>query len=164
MQISKNSVVSISYRITDTEGTVLDHTDDGQTMEFIFGSGEMVPGLEKSISGKMAGDSLEVTVPAEEAFGNYDEKLTQELPKEMFAEMGDIEPGLRFRAETDAGMEIVTVTSINEETVVVDANHPLAGIALVFSANIVDVREATPSELEHGHVHGPEGCGEEKSG
>ena len=109
------------------------------------------------LEAKSAGDELQVTVPPEQAYGVKDQSLVQSVPRRMFGENQDIQTGMRFRAEAQGSSRVVTVVGVNDEQVTIDANHPLAGVTLNFDVKILEVRDATAEELQHGHVHGPGG-------
>jgi FKBP-type peptidyl-prolyl cis-trans isomerase SlyD len=156
MQIAKNSVVTIDYTLTGPDGQVIDTSVGRQPLPYLHGAGNLIPGLEKQLEGKSAGDTLKVTVAPEEAYGVRDESLTQTAPKSAF-QSPNIAVGQQFRADSPQGQKVFTVTKIEGDSVTVDGNHPLAGIALNFEVNIKDVRAATQEELAHGHVHGPGG-------
>lgn len=157
MKISKNAVVSIDYTLTDSKGEVLDQSSKGKPLQFIHGLGHLIPGLEKALEGRSAGETLKANIPHADAYGVRDESLMQSLPKDNFEEIPDLKEGMELEAESEDGVRIITVVGVNEDTVVVDGNHPLAGVDLTFDVTIVEVREATADELGHGHVHGPGG-------
>ncbi|MHB8405731.1 MAG: FKBP-type peptidyl-prolyl cis-trans isomerase [Gammaproteobacteria bacterium] len=157
MHIEKNTVVSIDYTLTDTDGTVLDSSKGQKPLDYLHGSGNIIPGLEEALAGKHAGDSVKVSVPPEKGYGLRNETLSHKVPRKMFDAKSEIKPGMRFHAEAEHGEHTVTVTAVDSEHVTVDANHPLAGKVLNFDVNVVSVRVATSEELEHGHVHGQHG-------
>ncbi len=157
MQVAKDKVVSINYTLTDDQGTLLDSSKGREPLAYLHGAGNIIPGLEQALEGKSAGENLTVRVPPEEGYGERDDRLQQEVPREMFEGVDRVEPGMQFQAQTPAGTQIVTVRQVSDESVTVDANHPLAGVALNFEVDVVEVRDATDEELSHGHVHGPEG-------
>ena len=154
--IANDHVVKFHYTLTNSEGEVLDKSE-GQPLVYLHGAGNIIPGLENALTGKTAGEKLIVNVPAEQGYGEYNPDLVQEVPSQMFQGVENIEAGMQFQAQTDDGVQIVTVKSVEGDTVVVDANFPLAGQDLTFDVEIVEVREATAEELEHGHVHGEGG-------
>jgi FKBP-type peptidyl-prolyl cis-trans isomerase SlyD len=154
MQIAKDRVVAINYTLKDDAGKVLDASPDGQPLQYLHGAGNIIPGLEKALEGKSEGDSLSVTVPPEDGYGERDDNLQQSVSRELFQGVESVEPGMRFQAQTQAGVQVVTVTAVEGDSVTVDANHPLAGQALNFDVSVETVREASSEELEHGHVHG----------
>ncbi len=156
MQIAKNCVVTLDYRVTDTDGELID--DGAHPLVYLHGGYDGIfPMLEEALHGKNQGEKLEMKLQPEDAFGDYDETLVLIEPASMFPE--NIEVGMQFeRVGDDEDEEMVfTITDIAEGKVVIDGNHPLAGLAIVFSCTISDVRQATQEELEHGHVHGGEG-------
>ena len=158
MQITKNRVATIHYELTTSDGIVVDSTQDSEPMAYLHGHDNIIPGLEKALEGKKAGDKLVVTVlPGEGGYGEYDDALLQQVPRADFEGIDNLNVGMRFRATTDVGEIPVTIADIQGDAVIVDANHPLAGLDLNFDVSVVDVRNATPEELEHGHVHDPSG-------
>lgn len=157
MQVQKHAVVTIDYKLTDPEGTLLDSSEGREPLAYIQGAGNIIPGLEKALEGKAAGENVDVVVAPEEGYGVRDDNLEQQVPGQLFEGVDDIQPGMQFRAQTDGGVHIVTVKSVEGDQVTIDGNHPLAGVTLHFAVNVVDVREATEEELEHGHAHGEGG-------
>jgi FKBP-type peptidyl-prolyl cis-trans isomerase SlyD len=157
MQVAKDKVVAIDYTLTDDGGTVLDTSQGREPLVYLHGAGNIIPGLEKALEGKQAGDQMDVRVAAAEAYGERNPELSQDVPKEMFQGVDNIEEGMRFQAQTSAGVQVVTVTKVEGDTVTVDGNHPLAGKPLNFDVKVVEVRDASGEELEHGHVHGAGG-------
>ena len=153
MHIEKNTVVSIDYTLTDTDGTVLDSSKGQKPLDYLHGSGNIIPGLEEALAGKRAGDSVKVSVPPEKGYGLRNETLSHKVPRTMFDTKNEIKPGMRFHAEAEHGEHTVTVTAVDSEHVTVDANHPLAGKILHFDVSVLKIRTATPEELAHGHVH-----------
>ncbi len=156
MQIAQQKVVTIDYTLTDDQGAVIDQSEGGQ-FTYLHGASNIIPGLEKALEGKSAGDAVQVKVSPDEGYGERNDALTQQVPKAMF---GDHEPeaGQQFHAQTPQGQTmVVTVTGVEGDDVTIDGNHPLAGVNLNFDVKVIDVREATEEELSHGHVHGPDG-------
>ena len=158
MIIAANKVVKMHYSVMDNDKNSIDNSFDGEPLIFIVGTGYLIQGLEDALQGKEAGDTLSVTVPPEQGYGERHDELMQAVPKSMFEGM-DIEVGMQFRATTDDGDQSVMIIDIQDEEVIVDGNNPLAGITLNFDVEILEVRDATAEELEHGHVHGEGGCG-----
>jgi len=156
MLVEKNKVVSIDYTLTDDKGTVLDSSQAHGPLSYIHGVGQLIPGLESALEGKSAGDSLDVSIPPAEAYGERDESLKLIIPKDQFSGVEDIELGMQFEAMNGNEVQVVTVVGIDGDNVTVDGNHPLAGVTLNFAVTVVDVRDATEEELSHGHVHGPD--------
>lgn len=153
MQIAKNAVVAIDYTLRDSDGEVIDASPDGQPLQYVHGAGNIIPGLENALEGKAAGEDVEVTVPPEEAYGDRDDRLQQDVPKSMFEGVDNVETGMRFQAQTQNGTQIVTVAAVSGDSVTVDANHPLAGQTLNFKVKVSDVREASDQEIENGQVN-----------
>jgi len=158
MIIEKDRVVSIDYTLRDNSGNLIDSSEGSDPLEYLHGNGNIIPGLEKALAGKKAGDKLTCSIAAADAYGERDDSLIFKVNKSEF-EGADIEVGMQFEAHGEEGAQIVTVVGIEGEEVTIDANHPLAGETLNFDVKVVDVREATSEELEHGHVHGGCECG-----
>lgn len=157
MQISENSVVAIAYTLTNDEGQVLDTSAGGEPLVYLHGAQNIIPGLENALVGKQVGDKLKVSVQPAEGYGEYDAQLVQVVPKHLFAGVETIEAGMQFHAQTDYGMQVVTVAAVEGDEVTVDGNHPLAGQTLNFDVEVMSIREASQEELDHGHVHGAGG-------
>ena len=157
MKIAKDMVVAIDYTLKNAEGEVIDSSADAEPMHYLHGAKNIIAGLEQELEGKEVGDDLSVHVTSELAYGERVDALVQEVPKEAFGELGEIEVGMRFQAETEQGPVPVMVTALSDTTVTVDGNHPLAGQDLHFDVSVKEVRAASEEELEHGHVHGPSG-------
>jgi FKBP-type peptidyl-prolyl cis-trans isomerase SlyD len=157
MQITTNHVVTLNYTLKDSDDNILDKSDDGSFC-YLHGASNIIPGLENSLVGKVSGDTFSVTIQPEEAYGIHDEAKAQEVPRSMFPPEQEIEAGMQFNAQgPDDQTVVVTVKQVEGDTVTVDGNHPLAGVTLNFEVIIMDIRDATAEELEHGHVHGPHG-------
>jgi FKBP-type peptidyl-prolyl cis-trans isomerase SlyD len=150
-------VVTIHYTLKNDGGEVLDSSSGGDPLAYIQGHGNLVAGLEKALEGKPAGASLAVVVDPVEGYGVRDESLIQRVPKRSLQGAGEIKKGMQFQARTEDGMRLFTVTGLVGDMVTLDGNHPLADQTLHFDIQVVDVREATTEELEHGHVHGAGG-------
>lgn len=157
MTIAENKVITLHYTLTDDAGAVIDQSTDGSFL-YLHGASNIIPGLENALTGKSAGDELKVTVEPEEGYGLRDDSRLESVPREMFPEDAEIEVGAQFHAQDPEGQMItVTVAGVEGDTVSIDGNHPLAGVQLNFDVKVVEVRDASAEELEHGHVHGPEG-------
>lgn len=157
MQIAHQSVVGIDYTLTDEQGTVLDSSQGREPLYFMQGVGQIISGLEEALEGRQAGDKVQVAIPPEKAYGPRNESLISQVPRDRFPDSAAIEPGMQFRASSEEGPVVVTVTDVSLDFVMVDGNHPLAGQTLHFDVDVVSVREATASEIDHGHIHGPGG-------
>ena len=152
--IGDKLVVSMHYTLTDNEGNVLDSSDGGEPLTYLHGAGNIIPGLEKALVGKVEGDTKKVTVEPAEGYGEVMSELTQTVDKAAFQGVESVEVGMSFEAQTsDGSVQHIVVTKVDGEQVTVDANHPLAGVVLNFDVEIVSVREATEEEIAHGHVH-----------
>lgn len=153
MQIANNTVVAIDYTLKDDDGAVLDTSEGKQPLSYLHGAGNIIPGLEKALEGKNPGEEVNVRVEPADAYGERREELKQSVPRNLFQGVDDLQPGMQFQAQGDAGTQIVTVVAVEGDQVTVDANHPMAGVALNFDVKVVEVREATEEEREHGHAH-----------
>ncbi|WP_110656409.1 peptidylprolyl isomerase [Salinicola halimionae] len=157
MQIAQNSVVAFHYTLTNDAGEVLDSSEGRDPLTYLHGSGNIIPGLEKELEGHGSGDKLKVAVAPDEGYGEVQPALVQEVPRDAFQGVDEVEPGMQFQAQTQEGPLMVTITKVEGDTVTVDGNHPLAGEKLNFDVEIAEVREATEEEVSHGHVHGEGG-------
>lgn len=157
MTIAKDKVAIIDYTLTDDEGNTLDQSENGE-FAYIHGANNIIPGLEKALEGKTGGDEAKVTVAPAEGYGELDPNAIQKIPRNMFPEDMEIQPGMQFQAQSPEGaMMVLTVADIEGDTVIADANHALAGKTLHFDVKVISVRDASAEEMEHGHVHGPGG-------
>lgn len=158
MQITKHTVATLEYTLTDESGEVLDTSKGRGPLAYVHGLGMLIPGLEEELEGKVQGDSLKARIEPDKGYGVRDDQMVQSVPREQLPAEVDVEVGMQFQAQTqDGGAHVVTVVEIEGETIKLDANHPLAGVTLHFDVEVVEVREATSEEIEHGHVHGPGG-------
>lgn len=158
MSIAKNSAVFFNYTLTDSEGNTLDQSPEGQPLAYLHGHSNIIPGLEKQLEGKNAGDKLVAVVEPAEAYGEYQEAAVQEVPREQFQGVEDIQVGMQFQAQADNGQAMmVAVTAVSDDIITIDANHPLAGKQLTFDVEITEVREGSEEEIAHGHIHGEGG-------
>ena len=157
MQISDSKVVTLNYTLKDDDGNLIDQSQDGQFV-YLHGAQNIIPGLEIALTDKAKGDKVTVRIEPKEGYGEYSEKMIQNVDKAMFDAEQELEVGQQFHAETPEGqMVTVTIKAVEENEITVDGNHPLAGVHLNFDVEIMDVREASAEEVEHGHVHGPGG-------
>ncbi len=157
MQIALNTVVAFHYTLTDDAGQVIDSSEGREPLTYLHGAGHIVPGLEKQMEGHVAGDQFIADVIPEEGYGVHHPELMQEVPRDAFPGVADIQPGMQFQGRGPQGEINVTVTRVEGDTVFIDGNHPLAGKALKFAVEVTDVRDASAEELAHGHVHGAGG-------
>ena len=158
MLIARNSVVTLNYKVTDSDGNTIDEGAD--PMVYLHGGyGGIFDRLEEQLQGKKIGDSLEVKLLPEDAFGDFDAELINIEARDLFP--ANIEIGMQFERgsedDDDEDDRLFTITDITDDKVVVDGNHPLAGVSIVFTCTVTDVRTATAEELSHGHVHGAHG-------
>lgn len=166
--IQPNAHVTLDYELRDDEGELIDASaaEDGEPIEYVHGYGMLVPGLEAALVGLRVGDERDIVVPAEAGYGERDESLVLEVDRSEFPDPKAIAPGDEFVAESPDGDEMaMNVVEVKDDVVVVDANHPLAGMTLRYSVKVRDVREATEDEIQqaasdldeaHEHVHGPD--------
>lgn len=157
MKIAENSVVVIDYKLTDNDGEVIDSSEGAGPLAYLHGMGNIITGLEEALLGKEAGDEVKASIEPAKAYGERQEDMKQEVPRDLFSGIDNIELGMQFQSETEQGPVMVTVVAVEEEMVTVDGNHPLAGVHLNFDVTIREVREASEEELAHGHVHGEGG-------
>ena len=153
-EIQNNNVVDIEYTLTDPNGELLDTSKERGPLTYIQGKANIIPGLESEMVGKKLGDSFKVTVTPENAYGNRDEALIQSVPKAQFgedAEKVNVGDQVQVQAQDGSPMYVMAV-EVNDNEIVLDANHPLAGMTLNFDVEVVGIREATKEELELGYV------------
>ena len=162
MEIGKNAIVSMHYRVATAEGEHVDQSEDGHPMVYLHGHGQIIPGLESALAGKTVGDKVEAEIKPADAYGDYDRALDMKVPRSLFPNdvQKKVKAGFQFMAEHPTKKEenvLYTVHRLEGDDVLVSGNHPLAGQTLSFKVEIVDVRPATQEELEHGHAHGEGG-------
>lgn len=158
MQTAKDTVVTVNYKLSDAQGNLIE--ESSEPMVYLHGGYEnTLPAIERALDGQQPGYKTRLQVEPEEAFGEYDADLVKVEPRNRFP--ADTQVGMQFEGVPDNGGDgeatIFTVTDIADDKVVLDGNHPLAGMALRFDLELVDVRAATPEEVAHGHVHGAHG-------
>jgi FKBP-type peptidyl-prolyl cis-trans isomerase SlyD len=156
MKATHGTVVSLDYDLTDEEGVVLDSSDEQGPLTYLHGFGNLIPGLEKALEGAEPGFRSQVVVSPEDAYGEHDPEAIFEADRTDFPPDLDLEPGMQLTGETPEGPVSFMVMEVDEEGAVLDGNHPLAGMTLVFDVHVVDVREASAEELAHGHAHASE--------
>ncbi|MBC7531564.1 MAG: peptidylprolyl isomerase [Oligoflexus sp.] len=154
MTVSQNLVVTMNYSVKDEDGKIIDSSEGHEPLSFIQGTGSIIPGLEREILGKRKGDKFTIRVLPEDGYGPVDPSLVEIVPRAQFAGVKNLAVGMQLQAQTDDDTMVVTVVSLSEDEVTVDENHPLAGKTLDFELELLDVRDATAEELQHGHVHG----------
>ncbi len=152
--IGDNVVVSMHYTLTNNDGQVLDSSEGADPLVYLHGAGNIIPGLEKALTGKPAGASVQAKISPAEAYGEVQPQLVETVPVAAFQGVDKIEPGMAFQAQgSDGNVRRIVVTEVSGEEVTVDGNHPLAGVELNFDVQVTDVREASDEEISHGHVH-----------
>lgn len=153
--IIDGAVALIHYTLTNDQGEVLDSSEGGDPLPYLHGARNIVPGLEKELTGMKVGGSKDVDVAPEEGYGVVNPAMIQTVARAQFPPEADVEPGVQFLMQGDNGQSMpIWVTKVENEMVTIDANHPLAGQTLHFAVTIAGVREATPSETESGYPHG----------
>jgi FKBP-type peptidyl-prolyl cis-trans isomerase SlyD len=157
MQVADNMAVSIHYTLTNDDGEVLDSSISDEALVYLHGGGNIISGLEKALHGKVAGDKFNVRIAPEDAYGELMEEMIQVISRDMFEGIDNIEVGMQFHADVSSGTGVVKVVNIEDDDITIDGNHPLAGLALTFDVEVIDVRPATEEESAHGHIHGA-GC------
>lgn len=150
MQIDQNTVVSIHYTLTNTEGNVMDSSVGQQPLAYLHGAGNIIPGLENALTGKAAGETLVVTVDPEQGYGEVRDEMIQSVDRANFSGVDEIEIGMQFMAQTPWGEQPVIVVAVEGDNVTLDGNHPLAGQTLKFDVEVIDVRAASEEEVEAG--------------
>lgn len=154
MEIKKDTVVSIDYTLKNDAGEVVDTSEGRAPLDYLHGHGNIIPGLENALTGRKIGDSLKVTIPPAEGYGEVDKSLLHVIPRRRFPPGQDLEPGMMFQARLDDGPQrVYRIDEVGAEEVRVDGNHPLAGQNLNFEVAVKEVRAATATEIAHGHVH-----------
>lgn len=158
MKIGENTVGSIHYTVYTEDGEVADSSVDDEPLEFLFGQGNIIPGLEDAIEGLEKGAKKTVIVTPENAYGDFEKEAFQEVPRDQFPDDEPIEIGMQLALEDEEGYHIpAIIDKISDDSVTLNFNHPLAGRTLKFDVEVIDVREASKEELEHGHAHGAHG-------
>ena len=158
MPIEANKVVTMNFTLTDETGNVLDSTKSGGPFSYISGKGMVLPKLEEAVSGMIIGTKKQLKLEAKDGYGEYNDDAVQAVGKENFPEDFVLEAGMEYMASNPDGVQMpFIITNVEDETITIDFNHPLAGKNLNFDLELLDVREATPEELSHGHVHGADG-------
>jgi FKBP-type peptidyl-prolyl cis-trans isomerase SlyD len=165
MIIDKNTVVTVHYKLQrdDANGDLIEQTHGSQPLAFLYGAGQMIPEFERQLEGKQKGDSLQFGIGHLEAYGPVQDEAVVPVPKTTFVVDGKLAeellvPGKIIPMADQSGRQLRgTVQEVKENEVIIDFNHPMAGVDLYFSIDVEDVRAATAEEVAHGHVHGPGG-------
>ncbi|MBC7990721.1 MAG: peptidylprolyl isomerase [Luteimonas sp.] len=156
MKIEKDRVVQFHYTVSEAGQEPMESSKEREPLSILVGHGNIIPGLEKALEGREAGESFGVDVAAADAYGEKRDGLSQRVPKKHFSGQR-LEPGMQVVLNTNFGQRAVTVQKVGMSVVDVDLNHPMAGKDLHFDIEVVEVREAKPEEIAHGHVHGEGG-------
>src|SRR3954470_15129077 len=161
MKVETGKVVVFHYAVSESGGEAVESSRDrAEPLAFLVGRGALIPGLEKALMGREAGERFEVDVEPADAYGERREDFTQRVPKKYFRDAEHLKPGMTtVLSVREGGQRQVTVQKVGSSVVDVDLNHPLAGKKLRFDVEIVDVRDASAEELSHGHAHGAGGHG-----
>jgi FKBP-type peptidyl-prolyl cis-trans isomerase SlyD len=155
--VKKDAVVSLSYTLKNDTGQELDKSTPDKPFAYLHGNKQIVPGLENALEGLAVGDKKQVTVAPAEGYGEFMAELKMEVERSNFPKDAEIQAGMQFSTDVNGNHQVFTVTDVGGDKVKVDGNHPLAGQTLHFDVEVVEIRDATAEELQHGHVHGPEG-------
>ena len=153
MNISKDKVVYIHYTLRDEEGQVLDSNVGGDALAYLHGHGNLIAGLEEALEGRTTGERFEVSVPPAKAYGERDPAGIIEVPRSSLSAEVVLEPGRHVQAMGPEGRMEFTIAGFDEEMVILDGNHPLAGRTLHFEVEVGPIREAHPDEIKHHRVH-----------
>ncbi|AKQ67724.1 FKBP-type peptidyl-prolyl cis-trans isomerase SlyD [Myxococcus hansupus] len=157
MRVAKDSVVSLEYKLHLGDGQVIDQSAPEQSLSYLHGHRQIVPGLEGALEGMGQGDSKQVVVAPGQGYGEHDPAGVRTVPRNMLPPGMNPQAGQTLMAQTDQGDIPLRIQEVRDDGIVVDLNHPLAGKTLHFDVTVKDVRAATQEELTHGHVHGPGG-------
>lgn len=158
MKIDNNTVVSLHYTLKNKDGEVMDTSSGGEPLVYLHGVGGLIPGLEDELKGKEKGNAFQAVIPPEKAYGAYNDEFIRKVAKSNFQGDEELHEGMQVQMQSQSGERAMAVISkVEEEDVLLDLNHPLAGHTLFFDVEVVDIREASQSEIEHGHAHGPGG-------
>ncbi|MDH5764743.1 MAG: peptidylprolyl isomerase [Gammaproteobacteria bacterium] len=152
MSIQAQKVVTINYTLKNDAGETIDASNDNSFC-YLHGANNIIPGLEDALAGKTSNEKFSIVIPPEDAYGEYNPAIQQVVDKSMFGDE-QVEVGMQFHAQADDGnLIMITIAEVNGDQVTIDGNHPLAGVTLHYDIHVVDIRDATSEELEHGHVH-----------
>ncbi len=155
MAIGANKVVTVNYKLSDDEGNLIQKTSVDEPFVYLSGNNQILPKLEQEIDSMIIGGKKNIGLNSSEAYGDYDNKAVQDVKRQEFPEGTNLEKGMEFMANTPDGKPVpFVIKEINEDNITIDFNHPLAGKNLNFDVELIDVRDATREEMEHGHVHG----------
>lgn len=157
MPIEKNQVVLFHYSVSDEQGNVVETSRDGEPNAYLHGHGGIIKGLEEALEGRDAGETFSVTVPPEKGYGPRKPDAVQRVPIKHLRGARRWKPGMIAQVQTEQGPRHVVIAKVGHKFADVDTNHPMAGRTLTFDIEVIEVRDAEPEEISHGHVHGPGG-------
>ena len=153
MRISKDMFATFEYAVRDEQGELIDNSRDSGPLSYIHGKGRIVPGLESALEGKSAGDTFSVTVAPEQGYGERDDSRIHVFTREELAALGELKVGMQLQAGDESAKRILTVSQIQDDKIIMDENHPLAGKTISFDVHVLAVRDATVEELETGQAY-----------
>jgi FKBP-type peptidyl-prolyl cis-trans isomerase SlyD len=156
MKATQDKIVSLHYTLTDDHGDLLDSSHGREPFSYLHGHGHIIPGLEAELEGCEVGFNAAIQVAPAKGYGEYNPQAVFEVPRDRFPPSEDIQTGMQVQGEGEHGILNFTVVEVNDQGVVLDANHPMAGKTLNFQVEVLQVRDATAQELAHGHSH-PDG-------
>ena len=152
-EVAENLAVTIDYVLT-VDGEIMDSSEEDGPLDYLHGHSNIIPGLERELTGMKVGDTKKVVVSPAEGYGELDPEAVLEVPRDEFPDDVPLEPGIELEVtDTEGDIMFATIVEVDEENIVLDTNHPLAGQELHFEVTIVGLRSATEEELAHGHVH-----------
>lgn len=158
--VAPGKVVLFHYTLTNDTGEILDQSEENEPMPYLHGADNIVSGLEKQMEGHQVGDKFRATVAPEDGYGVFDPKKIQMVSRRQFPAKMQLHPGMDFMMQAEDGSHAqFWIKELKGQHVVIDLNHPLAGVTLHFSVEIAGIREASKEEIDHGHPHGPDGHG-----
>ena len=154
MKIADRCVVAFHYTLTNDQGERLDSSEGSEPLQYLHGFSGIIPGLEREMAGRDAGDSFQATIAPEDAYGEVDPSLVQEVPLDALSQIEGLAVGMQLQSRSpDGQVRVLTVEAVGAESATLNANHELAGATLHFDVQVESVREATDEEVEHGHAH-----------
>ena len=154
MTIEKNKVVALHYTLTLDSGEIADTSEGRDPLSFLVGGGQIIPGLENELIGLAKGDKKTITVQPEDAYGVKSDNLIQTVERDLIPDSITVEIGERLQGQSEDGHVVEgEIVAVDENNIQIDFNHPLADEVLTFDVHVVDIRDASPEELAHGHAH-----------
>ena len=159
--IAADMVVGLKYTLRNDEGETLDESGPGDPLLYLHGHDNIVPGLERKLTGHKVGDKLDVVVQPADGYGDRDPRGEQKVPRDAFPKDVELEVGMQLAMRDPQSEDVVPlwIAKVEPDAVIIDLNHPLAGVVLHFDVEVISMRAASKEELAHGHPHGPDGHG-----